>query len=404
MPLNDRQIKNAKPAAKPYKLADGKGMFLQVTPAGGKLWRLKYRINGKEKLLSIGKYPTVSLSEAREAAENARRMIAAGQDPSAAKQQAKQERQAALLNTFEAITRRWHSENLHRWKPDNAVRILNHLEKDVFPYIGGQQIDGIAVADVKAVIERIAARNAPATAEKIRQWIAAVYGYAAMLEITDRNPAAPLRGFLAKAETRHLPALPREELTEFFRRLLLADIDPQNRIAVLLIMLVFVRSTELRGSRWEEIDYAAKTWTIPAERMKLPRAHVIPLADWPLELLAELQTTTGGSPYLFPSRTKTTGFISEATLNRIIERLGYKGTATPHGFRSLASSILNEQGFNPDAIERQLAHVPKDKIRAAYNRAEYWPHRAEFMQWYSDYLRERYNQARAMIESGTGSR
>ncbi|EGZ44373.1 tyrosine-type recombinase/integrase, partial [Neisseria wadsworthii] len=219
MALNDRQIKNAKP----YKLADGKGMFLQVTPAGGKLWWLKYRIDGKEKLLSIGKYPTVSLSEAREAAENARRLIAAGQDPSAAKQHAKQERQVALLNTFEAITRRWHSENLHRWKPDNAARILNHFSKDVFPYIGGQQIDGTTVSDMKAVIERIAARNATATAEKIRQWIAAVYGYAAMLEITDRNFTSPLRGFLAKAETRHLPALPREELTEFYRRLILAD-------------------------------------------------------------------------------------------------------------------------------------------------------------------------------------
>ncbi|KPN72401.1 integrase arm-type DNA-binding domain-containing protein [Neisseria sp. 83E34] len=399
MPLNDRQIKNAKPAAKPYKLADGKGMFLQVTPAGGKLWRLKYRIDGKEKLLSIGKYPAVSLSEAREAAENARRLIAIGQDPSAVKQQAKQERQAALLNTFEAITRRWHSENLHRWKPDNAARILNHFAKDVFPHIGGQQIDGIAVSDVKGVIERIAARNATATAEKIRQWIAAVYGYAAMLEITDRNPAAPLRGFLAKAETHHLPALPREELAEFYRRLILADIDPQNRIAVMLVMLVFVRSTELRGGQWHEIDWQAKTWTIPAERMKLPRAHVIPLSDWTLELLQELHGHTGQTPYLFPSRTKTTGFISEATLNRIIERLGYKGTATPHGFRSLASSVLNEQDFNPDAIERQLAHVPKDKIRAAYNRAEYWLHRVEMMQWYSDYLRERYNQARAMIEA-----
>ena len=167
----------------------------------------------------------------------------------------------------------------------------------------------------------------------------------------------------------------------------------------MLVMLVFVRSTELRGGQWHEIDRQAKTWTIPAERMKLPRAHVIPLSDWTLELLQELHGHTGQTPYLFPSRTKAAGFISEATLNRIIERLGYKGTATPHGFRSLASSVLNEQDFNPDAIERQLAHVPKDKIRAAYNRAEYWPHRVEMMQWYSDYLREHYNQARAMCIS-----
>ena len=372
-------------------------MYLQITPAGGKLWRFDYAIDRKRKTLSIGKYPTVSLSEAREAAENARRLIAAGQDPSAAKQQAKLERQAALQNTFEAVAKRWHADNLHRWQPIHAERILADMQKDVFPYIGQIPLPEVSVSDVKNVIAAIVARGANVTAEKVRQWIGAVYTYAAMLEITDHNPAVPLRGHFEKKTTRHMPALPREELAEFYRRLILADIEPANKIALLLTMLVFVRNTELRGGQWVEVDFSAAQWIIPAERMKMKRSHTVPLSDWALELLRELHGLTGNTPYLFPSRTKTTGFISDATLTRIIERLGYKGIATPHGFRSLASSILNEQGYNPDAIERQLAHEESNRIRAAYNRAEYLAERRKMMQWYSDYLRERYRQAKALI-------
>ena len=406
MPLNDRQIKNAKPAetGKKTKLFDGGGLYLEITPAGGKVFRLKYRIDGKEKTFTIGKYPTISLVEARQAAENARRLLVSGQDPSEAKQQEKRERQAAALNTFESIARRWHTDNLHRWKENHAARVISDFEKDVFPAIGEIQITEISVSDVKAVISAIIARGATVTAEKVRQWIGAVYQYAAMLEITDRNPAAVLRGHFEQAKTDHRPALPREELTEFFHRLILAEIEPQNRIALILNMLTFLRSTELRGGQWNEIDFDAAVWTVPAQRMKHEKTapkppHAVPLADWTLELLAELKKLTGNTPFLFPSRTKTDGFISDATISRIIERMGYKGRVTPHGFRSLASSVLNEQGFNPDAIERQLAHIENNKIRAAYNRADYLNERKEFMQWYSDFLRERYNQALRLIEN-----
>ena len=407
MPLNDRQIKNAKPAetGKKTKLFDGGGLYLEITPAGGKVFRLKYRIDGKEKTFTIGKYPTISLVEARQAAENARRLLVSGQDPSEAKQQEKRERQAAALNTFESIARRWHIDNLHRWKENHAARVISDFEKDVFPAIGEIQITEISVSDVKAVISAIIARGATVTAEKVRQWIGAVYQYAAMLEITDRNPAAVLRGHFEQAKTDHRPALPREELTEFFHRLILAEIEPQNRIALILNMLTFLRSTELRGGQWNEIDFDAAMWTVPAQRMKHEKTapkppHAVPLAGWTLELLAELKELTGNTPFLFPSRTKTDGFISDATISRIIERMGYKGRVTPHGFRSLASSVLNEQGFNPDAIERQLAHIENNKIRAAYNRADYLNERKELMQWYSDFLRERYNQALQLIQDG----
>jgi site-specific recombinase, phage integrase family len=404
MPLNDRQIKNAKPTGtgKKAKLFDGGGLYLEVTPAGGKIFRLKYRIDGKEKTLTIGKYPAVSLSEARQAAENARRLLSDGQDPAAAKQQEKQERKAAALNTFEALARRWHTDNLHRWQPVHAERILADMQKDVFPHIGQIPLAEVSVSDVKNVIAAIVARGANVTAEKVRQWIGAVYTYAAMLEITDRNPAVPLRGHFEKKATRHMPALPREELAEFYRRLILAEIDPANKIALLLLMLVFVRNTELRGGQWAEVDFAAAQWVIPAERMKHEKTapkppHTVPLSDWALELLRELQDLTGNTPYLFPSRTKQNGHISENTLGKIMNGMGYKGIATPHGFRSLASSILNEQGYNPDAIERQLAHEESNRVRAAYNRAEYLAERREMMQWYSDYLRERYRQAQALI-------
>ena len=405
MKLNDRQIKNAKPAEKPFKLNDGKGLYLYINTSGGKLWRFDFSYNGKRKTLSIGKYPTVSLVEARQAAENARRLLVSGQDPSEAKQQEKRERQAAALNTFESIARRWHTDNLHRWKENHAARVLRYFETDVFPAIGAMSIQEIRVSDIKAVIDGVMARGVNNTAEKIREWTGAIFDYAVMLEIVETNPAYSLRKYIPSKQTDHRPALPREELTEFFRRLILAEIEPQNRIALILNMLTFLRSTELRGGQWNEIDFDAAMWTVPAQRMKHEKTapkppHAVPLADWTLELLAELKELTGNTPFLFPSRTKMDGFISDATISRIIERMGYKGRVTPHGFRSLASSVLNEQGFNPDAIERQLAHIENNKIRAAYNRADYLAERKEFMQWYSDFLRERYNQALQLIQDG----
>lgn len=405
MKLNDRQIKNAKPAEKPFKLNDGKGLYLYINTSGGKLWRFDFSHNGKRKTLSIGKYPTISLVEARQAAENARRLLVSGQDPSEAKQQEKRERQAAALNTFESIARRWHSDNLVRWKENHAARVLRYFETDVFPVIGEMPIQEIRVSDIKTVLDGVMTRGVNNTAEKIREWTGAIFDYAVMLEVVETNPAYSLRKYIPAKQTDHRPALPREELTEFFRRLILAEIEPQNRIALILNMLTFLRSTELRGGQWNEIDFDAAIWTVPAQRMKHEKTapkppHAVPLADWTLELLAELKELTGNTPFLFPSRTKTDGFISDATISRIIERMGYKGRVTPHGFRSLASSVLNEQGFNPDAIERQLAHIENNKIRAAYNRADYLNERKEFMQWYSDFLQERYNQALQLIQDG----
>lgn len=397
MSLNDRQIRNAKPKAKPYKLADGHSFYLLVKPNGGKYWRFDYAIDGKRKTLAIGTYPTITLLQARQAAEEARRMVATGQSPSKAKQEAKAAKAAALANTFEHVARQWHQKQLNRWKPNHAARILYYFENDVFPLIGASPIDTLKVKDIREVLDKVAGRGAIETAEKIRQWINNIFNHAARLELTDGNPASPLVGYLQPKESEHHPSLPRQKLTEFYQRLMLADVEQPNRIGLMLVVLCFARNKEIRGGLWPEIDWQAKTWTIPKERMKRPRPHIIPLSDWTLELLQELHGLTGKGRFMFPSRTGTDGYISENTFGNILNRLGYKGIATPHGFRSLASTVLNEHDFNHDAIERQLAHVPEDKIRAAYNHAEYMPQRTEFMQWYSDFLRQRYDEAVAML-------
>ncbi len=390
MTLNDRQIKNAKPQEKPYKLADGGGLYLYVTPKGTKSFRLKFRFDGKEQVLTIGKYPHVSLSEARAMAETAKTQIAQGINPAAQKQAEKQQAQEAALNTFAAVAKEWH--RVHQCSPNHAARIWRYMETDVLPHIGSLQLDEIRVSDIQALLERVMARNVGNTAEKIRQWIGVVYEYAAQRELTERNPAKRLKGFVEKRETVHRRALPLSELKTFYQRLKEARIDPANRMALLLLTLTFPRSNELRGAQWGEIDFQAAVWTIPKERMKMKREHKIPLSAWSLELLHELHAITGQGTQLFPSRTKIGGYISENTLNKIIERIGFKELTTLHGFRSLASSTLNEKGFNPDAIELQLAHQPNDKIRAAYNRADYWQERVEMMAWYGDLLRGHYGE------------
>lgn len=390
MTLNDRQIRNAKPQEKPYKLADGGGLYLYVTPKGTKSFRLKFRFDGKEQVLTIGKYPHVSLSEARAMAETAKTQIAQGINPAAQKQAEKQQAQEAALNTFAAVAKEWH--RVHQCSPNHAARIWRYMETDVLPHIGSLQLDEIRVSDIQALLERVMARNVGNTAEKIRQWIGVVYEYAAQRELTERNPAKRLKGFVEKRETVHRRALPLSELKTFYQRLKEARIDPANRIALLLLILTFPRSNELRGAQWGEIDFQAAVWTIPKERMKMKREHKIPLSAWSLELLHELHAITGQGTQLFPSRTKIGSYISENTLNKIIERIGFKELTTLHGFRSLASSTLNEKGFNPDAIELQLAHQPSDKIRAAYNRADYWQERVEMMAWYGGLLRGHYGE------------
>lgn len=400
MALTDRQIRTAKPTGKKQTLSDGGGLSLVITPAGGKSWQYNYRYEGKQKTLRLGAYPEIPLAKAREKHLQARQMLAEGIDPNASKQQAKQAKQAALKNTFENIAREWHAYQLPSWTPAHAAKVWRSLEVDVLPAIGKEPIHTISIKQVQAVIDRVAARGALDTAATVLQRIKAVFNYAIRTERAENNPAVPLTGIIKAPKQKHQPTLPQSELTEFYRRLMRENIKQPTRIAMLLIMLTFVRAGELRKAEWVDFDFEAREWRIPAEKMKMKAQHIVPLADWTLELLTELKIITGYSRYLFPAVGSPDKPMSENTLSYLTGRMGYSGIATPHGFRSLATDVLNENGYPPDVIERQLAHVEQNKVRAAYHRTEYLPQRHEMMKWYAEFLRQRFDDAVKTLAAG----
>lgn len=386
MALTDLAIKQAKPQDKIYYLKDGGSLFLEVTPAGGKNWRFRYRFNGKAGVLSPGKYPAVSLAEARERAAEARRLLAEGINPGEAKKEAKLAAQVASANAFEVIASEWHEKQLPRWTPGHAARIMDSLVKDVFPHLGRVNVAELTAPKILACVQKIEKRGAVETAGRVLQRINAVLRYAIQTGRADRNPANDVVGALTAQKVQHMPALPRAELPEFYRRLAAANLYQPTRIAMHLLVLTFVRPGELRAARWEEFDIERAEWRIPAERMKMRQPHIVPLSRQALALLATLQPLTGRGALLFPAMTDHAKPMSENTLSYAMGRMGYQGVATPHGFRALASTTLNEEGFDPDVIERQLAHAERNKVRAAYHRAEYLDERRKMMQWWADFL------------------
>ncbi|MDO4997906.1 MAG: integrase arm-type DNA-binding domain-containing protein [Neisseria sp.] len=398
MALTDKQIKNAKPSDKKQTLSDGGGLSLIITPTGGKYWQFNFRFDGKQKTLRLGVYPDVPLAKAREKHVQAKSLLADGIDPAAQKQEAKQARQTALKNTFAKIAAEWHAHQKPSWTTAHAVKVWRSFEVDILPELGKHAINAISIKQVQIVIERVAARGALDTAKTVLQRIKAVFNYAIRTERAENNPAVPLTGLIKAPKEQHMPALPQNELVEFYRRLMRENVKQPTRIAMLLIMLTFVRSGTLRRAQWHEIDFEAREWRIPAEKMKMKTAHIVPLADWTISLLKDLHLLTGYSSFLFPAVGNPSKPMSENTLSYLTGRMGYKNMATPHGFRSLATDVLNENGFNRDAIERQMAHAERDKVRAAYHRTEYLPQRHEMMQWYADFLRKRFDEAMASLE------
>lgn len=386
MALTDLAIKQAKPQDKIYYLKDGGSLFLEVTPAGGKNWRFRYRFNGKAGVLSPGKYPAVSLAEARERAAEARRLLAEGINPGEAKKEAKLAAQVASASAFEVIAIEWHEKQLPRWTAGHAARIMDSLVKDVFPHLGRINVAELTAPKILACVQKVEKRGAVETAGRVLQRINAVLRYAIQTGRTDRNPANDVVGALTAQKVQHMPALPRTELPEFYRRLAAANLYQPTRIAMHLLVLTFVRPGELRAARWDEFDIGRAEWRIPAERMKMRQPHIVPLCRQALALLATLQPLTGRGALLFPAMTDHAKPMSENTLSYAMGRMGYQGVATPHGFRALASTTLNEEGFDPDVIERQLAHAERNKVRAAYHRAEYLDERRKMMQWWADFL------------------
>ena len=386
MPLSDTAIRQARPRAAPFKLADGGGMFLLVQPTGAKYWRLKYRIRGREKLLALGVYPQVSLAKARQKRDSARELIAAGIDPIEHKREEQRVAAVHASNSFEVVAREWHGQQAPRWTPGHATQVLWTLDSDAFPKIGHRPVNEITAPEVLAVLRDIEKRNALEVAGRVRQRCGAVFRYAIQTGRATYNPVADLAGALKTRKVTHRAALGQSELPEFLSKLAAYNGHLLTRLALRLLVLTMVRTGELRGARWDEIDEPRAEWRIPAGRMKMRQPHLVPLSHQAIEVLRAVRPLTGHGPLLFPAQTGDGKPMSENTMLYAIYRMGYHGRATGHGFRATASTILNELGFRPDVIERQLAHAERNKVRAAYHRSEYLDERRTMMQAWADLL------------------
>ena len=388
MSLTDRQLMALKPKSKPYRVFDGGGLHIYVSTAGGKLWRMTYRHNKITRLLSFGAYPAVTLKMARDKRDEAKSLLAQGIDPGAHKKDMRKIAQAISENTFEAIAREWHAKYNDTWVPKHGRIILSRMEKDIFPLIGTSPITAIKAPEVLAIARRIEARGALEYAHRAIQYCGKVFRYAIATGRAEHDVTADLRGALPPRRPKHHATITDP------RRVgeLLRSIDHYHgsfvvTCALRLAPYVFVRPGELRYAEWSEFDFEKAEWRIPAERMKMREQLLVPLSRQVQDILNELHAVTGTVKYLFPSLTSTVRPISENTINQALRRLGYsKDDMTGHGFRSMASTLLNEQGWNRDAIERQLAHAERSEVRAAYNFAEFLPERRKMMSAWADYL------------------
>ncbi|MGO9605460.1 MAG: tyrosine-type recombinase/integrase [Candidatus Binataceae bacterium] len=382
--LTDTKIRQTKPAGKPYKLFDERGLYLLVVPSGGKWWRLKYRFGGKEKLLALGTYPDVSLKDVRKRRDEARRKVAANVDPSAERKVTKQEQE----DSFEAVAREWFDKFSPAWVPTHASTVIQRLERNIFPWIGARPIGQIAAPELLTVLRRIESRGAIETAHRIKQVCGQIFRYGIATGRAQRDVSADLRGALPPVVERHHAALTKPaDVAGLMRAITAYRGSFVVRCALRLSALTFVRPGELRKAEWSEIDLDEGIWRIPAARMKMRNEHLVPLSRQTVEIVRELHPLTGAGRYVFPGARTANRPMSENTITAALRRMGYeRGQMTAHGFRTLASTLLNEMGWSADAIERQLAHTERDGVRDAYNRAEYLAERQRMMQAWADYL------------------
>jgi len=388
MPLSNVAIKKAKPKKKPYKLSDFGGLYLLIKPNGSKLWRWKYRIDRKENMYAIGDYPTVSLLDAREERDNARVLVKQGIHPAHDRQAQKATQVENNANSFRSVAKDWIDQRKPKWTPYYLRQIENTLSAYVFPYIGNLPMRSITAAHLLAIIKRVEKRGAATVAILIRQWCSAIFRYAAAHLLADADPAAMLKGTIDKPKVEHHQPLTKKDIPKFITALESYGGHRSTIVALKLLMLTFVRPVELRAAKWKEFDLDAAEWHIPAERMKMREPHIIPLSRQAVELLLELQTYTGSDGLLFPNYRRPQTYMTATTLNRALERMGYDGKFSAHGFRATASTMLNEMRYPTDYIERQLAHAERNKTRASYNRAEYLPERKEMMQTWANMVDE----------------
>lgn len=385
MKLTDAKLRTL---SEPGKHFDGGGLYLELTAAGGRYWRLKYRIAGKEKRLALGVYPTVGLKDAREQASQARQAIQSGDDPSELRKTAKAKAVHEAVNTFRAVAGEWMEHQAARWTPETRERIRASLEADILKTMGARPLASIKPLEVMTAIKAIEARGAGDQAGRVLQRVKAIFRWAVIHRRLDSNPMLDLvqSEILKPREVQHRAALDAKELPAFLAQLDAYDGDPHTIHALRLLMLTATRPGEVRGARWSEVDMDAAMWTIPAERMKMRSEHRVPLSRQSLELLQSMQTLSGGRELIFPSPYYPSKPLSENTFNSAMARMGYKSLATAHGFRALFSTVANETGWRADVIERQLAHKERNEVRAAYHRSTYMAERTKLLQWWADYL------------------
>ena len=387
MMLTHTAVKNAKPKEKPYKLTDGDGLYVLVKPNGGKYWRFKYLYAGKEKLLALGMFPEISLDEARDMRLAARKLIATGADPGSKRKEEKRRKAYNAENSFQVVAKEWFETNKPKWTPDHAERLWRRLKLHIISEMGDRPIVEITALDLLDAIRKVEKRGATETSHRLLQTCSVIFRYAVLTGRIKYNPTQDLKGALVPHKPENHPTILAKELPKFFKQLEAVETTVLNKLAIRLLMLCFVRQGELRQAKWEDIDLKAKEWRLPAHTTKMRDSHIVPLARQTINLLAELERLTGEGDLLFPAQQRRRhAMMSENTINHVLRKMGYEGKLVGHGFRALASTTLNEKGFAPDVIERQLAHAERNKIRAAYNRAQYLPERRKMMQWWADYL------------------
>jgi integrase len=386
--LTDTEIKNAKTKTKAYSKADGGGLYLWITPPGGKLWRWSYRFDGKEKLMSLGEYPYTTLSVARAKYMEARKLLAEGTDPMAQRRAEKTAKKAASENSFQSVAAKWMEHWHHEKSPRHAAYVKRRMEADILPGLGARPIAEIEVPEIVAMVMAIENRGAGVIARRALQTTAQIFRYGIAHGYAKRNPASEFRAgdILKPIRETNYARIEAKELPDLLRRTEIYQGTHVTRLAMKLMALTFLRTSELIGAPWTEFDFEAARWDVPAERMKSGRRHIVPLARQTLEILGVLHDLTGHSKWLFPGDRNPKKFMSNNTILKGLDRMGYKGAMTGHGFRGLASTVLHELGYQGEYIELQLAHLKKDKVSAAYDYARYLAPRTTMMQDWADFL------------------
>ncbi len=384
--LTDTAVKQAKAKSGPRKMTDGEGLYLFLTASGAKSWRYDYRFLGRRQTLVLGPYPEVSLRDARKRHQKARSQLEDGDNPAAIKQREKHARRRAAANTFEAVADDWYDEleshRSHSWR----IGVKGWLKNYINPRIGNRPLEAIDAADVLALVRGIVDKGKARTAENVRWLISRIYSHAIRNLKVTVNPAKELRGAIQIPPPKHHRPLRAKELPEFVKKIDAYEGRPETRLALKLLLLTFVRKAELIGATWDELDLDEKEWRIAPERMKGREQHIVPLSHQAITCFKELKRLSPKTKFVLPHFGDPRRHMSTYTFNVAFDTMGYAGKFKPHGIRGTASTLLNEEGFRADVIERQLAHVEPNRVRAAYNSADYLPERVKMMQFWADYL------------------